>query len=47
MGDEKKKEEVDSRLDYLCTFVTKTFRVKQEKWQKLLSTDDKVISGIF
>jgi hypothetical protein len=42
MADEKKKEDVDPRLEYMGAYVTKTFRLKPDKWQKLSSSDDKV-----
>lgn len=43
MTDEKKKEETDPRMDYISSYVTKTFRIKVDKWQKLMASDgDKV-----
>jgi hypothetical protein len=42
MADEKKKEDVDPRLEYMGAYVTKTFRLKPDKWQKFSSSDDKV-----
>jgi hypothetical protein len=42
MTDDKKKEDTDPRLDYISSYVTKTFRIKLDKWQKLMASDDKV-----
>lgn len=43
MGDEpKKKEEPDPRVDFISQYVMKTFRVKIDKWQKMMTSDDKV-----
>ena len=42
MGDEKKKEDLDPRMEYIGSYVTKTFRLKADKWQKLSTSDDKV-----
>jgi len=43
MTDDKKvnkKDEEDLRTDFLCSFVTKSMRLKSDKWQKLMSTED-------
>lgn len=42
MEDKKQREDADPRLDYLASYVTKTFRMKYDKWQKMLMTEDKV-----
>lgn len=42
MADEKKKDDPDPRLEYIGNYVTKTFRLKVDKWQKLTGSDDKV-----
>lgn len=42
MADDKKKEDSDPRIDYISSYVTKTFRLKSDKWQKLMMSDDKV-----
>lgn len=43
MADEKKgKEETDPRLDFISSYVTKTYRIKSDKWQKLMTSDEKV-----
>lgn len=42
MADDKKEKEVDPRLEFLGALVMKTFRVKIDKWNKLLASDDKV-----
>lgn len=42
MADDKKKEDADPRIDYISSYVTKTFRLKSDKWQKLMMSDDKV-----
>lgn len=42
-ADKKKKgkeAEDDIRLDFLCSYVTKSLRVKIEKWHKLVTTED-------
>lgn len=47
MADDKKKEDVDPRLEYMSTCVLKTFRMKQDRWQKLMTSDDKVTADPF
>ena len=47
MADEKKKEDVDPRLEYISSYVTKTFRIKSDKWQKLITSEEKVIKVWF
>jgi hypothetical protein len=44
MTDEKKKvdETVDPRAEFIGNYVTKTFRLKPDKWPKLMNSDDKV-----
>lgn len=42
MADDKKKEDTDPRLDYISSYVTKTFRIKSDKWQKLIISEEKV-----
>lgn len=42
MADDKKKEDGDPRIEYISSYVTKTFRIKSDKWQKLMMSDDKV-----
>lgn len=31
---------LDSRLDFICDYVLKSLKVKQDKWEKLLSSED-------
>lgn len=40
--DSKMKEDADPRVDYIGSYVTKTFRIKSDKWQKLMMSEDKV-----
>lgn len=47
MAEDKKKEDVDPRLEFVSTCVLKTYRMKQDKWQKLMSSDDKVTTVTF
>lgn len=45
--DDKRREDNDPRLEFLSSYVTKTFRIKSDKWQKLLMSDDKVNNELF
>lgn len=47
MADDKKKEDVDPRLEFVSTTVLKSFRMKQDRWQKLMASDDKVTADPF
>lgn len=47
MADDKKKEEVDPRLEFMSSCVLKTYRMKQDRWQKLMTSDDKVTAVPF
>lgn len=47
MAEDKKKEDVDPRLEFVSSCVLKTFRMKQDRWQKLMSSDDKVTANPF
>ncbi|XP_023292211.2 dynein beta chain, ciliary [Lucilia cuprina] len=38
--EEKKKEKVDERLEFLWNYIMKTMRLKQEKWTKMLATSE-------
>lgn len=38
--EEKKKEKVDERLEFLWNYIMKTMRLKQEKWNKMLATTE-------
>ncbi|XP_045472902.1 dynein beta chain, ciliary-like isoform X2 [Harmonia axyridis] len=43
MGDKKKKkdeDEEDARLEYLFNYFAKSYKLKQEKWLKLIFTDE-------
>lgn len=42
MSEDKKKEDTDARLDFISSFVLKSFRMKADKWQKLMISDEKV-----
>lgn len=45
MADDKKKYDGDPRLEYISSYVTKTFRIKSDKWQKLITSEEKVTYG--
>lgn len=55
MAEEKKKEEKvedpeDSEgrvMDFLQNYLQKSMRIKPDKWQKMMATDDKVRKIIF
>lgn len=38
--EEKKKEKLDERLEFLWNYIMKTMRLKQEKWNKMLATTE-------
>lgn len=40
MEDMEESLAVDSRLDFICDSVLKTLKVKQDRWDKLVSSDD-------
>ncbi|XP_076257481.1 dynein beta chain, ciliary-like [Rhynchophorus ferrugineus] len=43
MGDDKKKSDPDaddSRLEFLLNYLTKSYRLKQEKWNKMMALDE-------
>lgn len=40
MEDTEESTAVDSRLDFICDYVLKTLKLKQDKWEKLLSSED-------
>lgn len=43
-GEEKRKDDLtDPRLDFINFYLQKTHRSKGEKWQKYLTTDERVI----
>lgn len=46
MAEDKKKEDVDPRLEFVSTSVLMTYRMKQDRWQKLMSSDDKVTTVV-
>uniref|UniRef100_A0A1I8PDY1 Dynein beta chain, ciliary n=1 Tax=Stomoxys calcitrans TaxID=35570 RepID=A0A1I8PDY1_STOCA len=37
---DKKEEKVDERLEFLWNYIMKTMRLKQEKWNKMISTNE-------
>ena len=45
-GGDKKKEDVDPRLEFISVYVMKTYRFKIDKWQKLMTSDDKVTNHL-
>ncbi|CAH1116455.1 unnamed protein product [Phaedon cochleariae] len=50
MGDDdKKKDDEDDRLEFLLTYLTKSYRLKQEKWNKMLALEEnkKMILNFF
>lgn len=40
MEDMEESLAIDSRLDFICDYVLKTLKLKQDKWEKLMSSDD-------
>lgn len=44
---DKTKEDADPRLEFINSYVTKTFRIKSDRWQKLMLSDDKVTNCWF
>lgn len=46
MADEEqqKKERVDERPEFLWNYIMKTMRLKQEKWNKMISTHEYKVS---
>lgn len=47
MGDDggpSKKELNDSRADFFASYVMKSMRIKSDKWQKLIATDEYRVS---
>lgn len=47
MNEERKRQDPDVRTDFIGTQVLKTFRLKSDKWQKLMSSDDQVTVDLF
>lgn len=47
MGDDSKKKEddEDDRLEFLLNYLTKSYRLKQEKWNKMIAIDENKVSG--
>ncbi|XP_073817376.1 dynein beta chain, ciliary-like [Musca autumnalis] len=45
--EEKKKEKIDERPEFLWNYIMKTMRLKQEKWNKMISTNEykEIING--
>lgn len=35
--------EIEAKTEYMSSFVLKVLRLKPEKWQKMLQSDDRVI----
>lgn len=48
MSDEKKKDDKDdsedARLEFLLNYLTKSYKMKQEKWNKMMGTDEYRVS---
>lgn len=42
MGDKKKddEDEEDPRLEFLFNYLSKSMKIKQERWNKLLATEE-------
>lgn len=40
------EEEVDDRLEFLLSYFTKSYRLKQEKWNKMLAIDENKVNKI-
>lgn len=39
---DKKVDDGDVRLEFIASYVMKTHRIKLDKWQKMMASDDKV-----
>ena len=39
---DKKVDDGDVRLEFIASYVMKTHRIKLDKWQKMMTSDDKV-----
>lgn len=46
MADDKKKDDGDPRLEFISSYVKKTFRIKSDKWQKLMASEEKVTIAV-
>jgi len=48
MSDDKKKDDKDdaedARLEFLLNYLTKSYKMKQEKWNKMMGTDEYRVS---
>lgn len=47
---DKKVDDGDVRLEFIASYVMKTHRIKLDKWQKMMASDDKVtgfLTGIY
>lgn len=48
---EKKKgvegDDEDSRLEFLLAYLTKSLRMKQEKWTKMMQLEENKVSALF
>ncbi|KAI8033138.1 hypothetical protein M5D96_014106 [Drosophila gunungcola] len=42
--DKKKKETVDNRSEFFWNYLTKTMRLKLEKWTKMITTNEFSVS---
>jgi hypothetical protein len=42
MNEERKRQDPDVRTDFIGVQVLKSFRLKPDKWQKLMASDDQV-----
>lgn len=40
MDDQPEKKAMDPRIEYICTFVTKTMRIKMDKLSKMISLEE-------
>lgn len=49
MSDDKKKEDdaEDERLEFLLNYLTKSYKLKQEKWNKMIGVDENRVRQIF
>lgn len=45
MGDKKDKDDnEDPRLEWIFNYLTKTLKLRQEKWNKMIGTDEYIVS---
>lgn len=41
---DKKDDDEDERLEFILAYLTKSYRLKQEKWNKMISVDEYMVA---